>query len=162
MLWTVLGITVMLAALLLIPLGLPGLWIMVGVLAVAAFAGEIGLLTLLGVILLAAIGEVAEFLAVKRFSERYGGSRGAFWGAIAGGIGGVMIGIPVPVVGPVLAGILGSFVGAAVITLWETRHLPTAGRVGWGVMLGRGFAAALKTAAGVAILVVGAGALLFR
>src|SRR5690606_13057613 len=137
MIWAILGILVMIPALLIIPLGLPGLWIMVAVLAAGALAGEVGLVTLVTAVVLAAGAELAEFLFVKRMSDRYGGSRGAFWGALVGGIVGIFVGVPIPVVGPVVAGILGSFLGAAAVTLWEERHLPSAARVGGGVVLGR-------------------------
>jgi uncharacterized protein len=156
----VLGIVIMVAALLLTPLGLPGLWIMVAVLAVGAWAGEVGWLILGVAAVLAAAAELVEFLIVDRLNVRYGGSRLAFWGAIAGGIAGVMIGLPVPIFGSVVAGFLGSFVGAAAATLYETRQVEAAARVGWGTLLGRMWAAAAKVAAGVMILVLGGAALL--
>lgn len=156
-----LGITVMLVSLLLIPLGLPGLWVMIGVLAVAALQDEVSLTTLVALTAAATVAELLEFVVVRRFSLRYGGSRRAFWGAIAGGIAGVFVGLPIPLIGSVVAGVVGSFVGAAAVTLWETRHLPSATRVGWGVMLGRAAAIALKSAAGVVILVLGAAALIY-
>ncbi|HEX7051938.1 MAG TPA: DUF456 domain-containing protein [Longimicrobiales bacterium] len=156
-----LGIAVMLVALLLIPFGLPGLWIMILVLAAATYSGEVGPIVLVTLALVAAGAELVEFLLVKRFSARYGGTRLAFWGAIIGGVAGTIIGVPIPIIGSVIAGILGTFAGAAAATLWQTRHLPSAARVGWGVMLARIFAVGVKTAAGVGILAVGAAALVF-
>jgi uncharacterized protein len=155
-----LGIAVMVAALLLTPLGVPGLWIMVGVLAIGWWVGAVGLLILGFALVLAAAAEVVEFLIVDRLNVRYGGSRLAFWGAIAGGIAGVILGMPVPIIGSVIAGFVGSFVGAAVATLYETRHVESAARVGWGTLLGRMWGAAAKVAAGTIILVLGAAALL--
>jgi uncharacterized protein YqgC (DUF456 family) len=96
---------------------------------------------------------------VRRISARYGGSGRAFWGAILGGLVGAAIGTPVPVVGTLVAGVLGTFVGAATASLWETRHAPTAARVGWGAVLGRAASAALKISVGVVVLVVGGAAL---
>jgi uncharacterized protein YqgC (DUF456 family) len=159
-----LAILVMAASLVLIPLGVPGLWIMIGVLTVATVLGEVSpwiLLLLLGVAVLA---ELAEWAIVARTSARWGGSRKAFWGAIVGGIVGILLGLPIPlpVLGPLLAGLLGTFAGAAIVTLWETRVPRAAGRVGLGAVLGRAFAAAAKTAAGVVILIVGAAALFLR
>lgn len=153
---------VMAGALLLIPLGVPGLWIMIAVLAVAAWLGEVSWPLIVALVLLAAFAELLEFLIVKRFSSRYGGSDRAFWGAIVGGFAGIFVGVPIPVVGPVIAGVLGSFVGAAAVALWETRRPGHAARVGWGAVLGRAFAAAVKTAAGVAILAAGITALILR
>jgi len=160
MIWALLGILIMIPALFIIPLGLPGLWILVAVLAAGALAGEVGLAPLATAVALAVAAELAEFLFVKRMSDRYGGSRSAFWGALVGGLVGVIVGAPIPVIGSVVAGILGSFLGAAAVTLWEQRHLPSAARVGWGVALGRIVAIAAKMAVGVVILVTGAWALL--
>ena len=160
MIWAILGILIMIPALFIIPLGLPGLWIMVAVLAAGALAGEVGLAPLATAVALAVAAELAEFLFVKRMSDRYGGSRGAFWGALVGGLVGVIVGAPIPVIGSVVAGILGTFLGAAAVTLWEQRNLPSAARVGWGVVLGRIFAITAKMAVGVVILVTGAWALL--
>src|SRR5690606_27018896 len=147
---------------LLIPLGVPGLWIMVALLAVAAWLGEVGWLLIAALVLLAGFAELLEFLIVKRFRNRYGASNRALWGAVIGGCPGVFVGVPVPIVGPVIAGALGSFAGAAAVALWETQRLDRAARVGWGVVLGRAFAAAVKVAAGIVILVAGATALIVR
>jgi len=157
---TTLAILIMVAALFATPLGLPGNWIMIAVLAVAAYFGQVGALIIITATLLAGIAEIVEFMLVRKLSLRYGGSRRAFWGAIAGGIAGVVIGLPVPVAGSIVAGFLGSFLGAGAVTWVETRSMDSAGRVGWGVLLGRMWAAAVKTAAGVAILVLGGAALL--
>ena len=160
--WSVLAIVVMVLALLLVPIGLPGTWIQVLVLAGATFFDRFSAVLLLGATVLAILGEAAEYAFMKRYAERYGGSRRAFWGALIGGMLGIMVGVPVPVVGSVIAGVLGSFLGAGAVTYWETRHFGTAGRVGWGVVLGRMFAAAAKLGAGVCIVVLGAAGLLLR
>jgi uncharacterized protein len=158
----VLGIAVMFIALFLTPLGIPGNWIMVGVLAAGALLGEVGVGVMIAALLLAGAAEIVEFMIVNRLNVRYGGTSRAFWGSIAGGIMGVMVGLPVPIVGSVIAGFLGSFVGAAVVTWFETTRSDAALRVGWGVLIGRALSAAAKSAAGVVILVLGAAALLVR
>lgn len=155
------GVAVMVVSLFLTPLGLPGNWIMIGVLAIGAIAGRIGAAALIGVLLVAIVAEVVEFFIVKRLNARYGGSDRAFWGAIAGGVVGVVVGIPIPVLGSILAGLLGTFAGAAAVTLLERRTATAAARVGWGVLIGRAFSAAAKTAAGVVILVLGSAALIW-
>lgn len=158
---SVVGVAVMALALLLVPLGLPGTWIMLAVVAVGALAGEVGWLTVGGLTGLLAAAEAGEFLLVRSASDRHGGSPAAFWGALAGGLVGVGIGAPVPVMGSLLAGVAGTFVGAFAVSLWRTREARSAARVGWGAVVGRAAAAAVKTAAGVVVLVVGGGALLF-
>jgi uncharacterized protein len=156
----VLGILIMAVALFLTPLGVPGLWIMVAVLGVGTWLGAVGVTILVMCVVLAAAAEVVEYLIIDRLNVRYGGSRLAFWGAIIGGVAGVLIGMPVPVFGSIIAGFLGSFAGAAVATLYETRKVESAARVGWGTLMGRMWAAAAKVAAGMIIFVLGSAALL--
>lgn len=158
----ILGIAIMCVSLFLTPLGIPGNWIMVGVLAAGAFFGEVGAGVLVAVLLIALVAEVVEFFVVKRLNLRYGGSTKAFWGAIGGGIVGVLVGVPVPIIGSIIAGFAGSFAGAALVTYMETKTTDAAMRVGWGVLIGRALSAAAKTGAGVVILVLGAAALLVR
>jgi hypothetical protein len=157
-----LGIAIMGGSLFLTPLGLPGNWIMVGVLAAGAILGEVGAGVLIATLLVAVSAELVEFLIVQRLNLRYGGSKNAFWGAIGGGIIGVVAGLPVPIVGSIIAGFIGSFAGAALVTYLESKTADHALRVGWGILIGRALAAAAKTAAGVVILVLGAAALLVR
>jgi uncharacterized protein len=157
---TWIGIALMVLSLFLIPLGLPGAWIMVAILSAGALYKAVGFLTLVTVVAIAAFAEFLEFVFVKRLSTQYGGSKKAYWGAIIGGILGVIIGIPVPIIGSIVAGFLGSFVGSAAVTLAETRNLGSARRVGWGVVLGRALAAVVKTFAGLVILILGTVALL--
>jgi uncharacterized protein len=157
-----LGVLVMVGALALIPLGVPGTWIMVGVLAIGALAGRVGALVLIAAIVLAGIAELVEFVASARVNRRYGGSRGAFWGAAFGGILGVIIGVPVPVIGSVIAGFIGAFLGAAAVTFHEVKDYDRAWQVGRGALVGRVVSAAVKTGIGIVILVLGAAALLGR
>lgn len=156
------AVGIMAIALVLIPLGLPGTWIMIAVLAAATYVGEIGLGVLVVLTVIAVAAELVEYLLVRSLSARYGGTRLAFWGALIGGLVGVLLGAPVPVLGSVVAGVLGSFLGAAAATLWETRRIAHATRVGWAVVLARILAVAAKMAAGIVILVSGATALLVR
>lgn len=157
---SILGILVMGVALFLTPLGIPGLWIMVGVVAIGAITGDVGVLIIVTCVALALMAEILEFLIVQKLNVRYGGSRLAFWGAIFGGVIGVILGLPVPIIGSLIAGFLGSFAGAMAATLYETRRFDAAARVGWGVLIGRVWAAATKVAAGIVIFVLGSAALL--
>ncbi len=154
------AVAAMVVSLFLTPLGMPGNWIMVAIVTAGAWYGTVSWGVVVLCVVLAGIAEVLEFVLVKKMTGQYGGSRKAFWGAIAGGIVGVVVGMPVPVIGSIIAGFVGSFAGAAVVTYLEARDMGQAGRVGWGVMMGRMWAAAVKTAAGVAILVAGAAAYL--
>lgn len=152
----------MAASILLIPLGLPGLWILVALIGIGAWLGEIAAWVVVAAVALAAVAELAEWLIVRSMNVRYGGSPRAFWGAIVGGMVGVLIGAPIPIVGSVVAGFLGSFLGAAVVTYHELQDVGAARRVGWGVLLARTLSVGLKVAAAVVILVLGGTAWIVR
>ena len=151
----VLASAVMALALITVPFGLPGVWIMVGVLLVAAVLGAVPWTTLLALGVLAGAAEAAEFWLLKKMGTRYGGSRRAFWGAILGGFAGLVVGLPVPLIGSVVAAFVGSFLGAAAVTLYETRSASHATRVGWGVFLARLGSVVLKVGVGAVVLAVG-------
>ena len=142
----------------LVPLGLPGLWVMVaGVVGYGWLTDfrTIGVVTIAVVAGLALLGELVELWAGFRLTQRYGGSNRAGWGALLGGIVGAGVGVPVPIVGSVIGAFLGSFAGAALFEYSLSGTPRTAVRVGWGAVLGRAAAAATKIAVGVVIAVVG-------
>jgi uncharacterized protein len=151
-----------LIGLLLIPLGLPGLWVQV--LALAGYAwwsdfATVGWWAILVVALLAAGAEVVEFVLGGKYAERYGGSRRAAWGAILGGLVGAVIGVPVFLIGSVIGAFIGAFVGAALLELTVSREGQQPGwrgavRVGWGAFLGRLVAVVIKSSVGVAIAAI--------
>lgn len=149
------AVALMAVFLLAVPLGLPGTWLMLGVLLVGLVAGRVSWLTFVGLALLVGGAEVVEFFLVRHTSLRYGGSPRAFWGAVAGGLVGVAIGVPVPLVGSLLAGLAGTFFGAAGVALWDERRAGPAARVGWGALVGRALSAVVKTGTGIVVLVVG-------
>jgi uncharacterized protein YqgC (DUF456 family) len=138
---------------LMIPFGLPGLWIMVGsALAYQVLVpGTVGTTTVVGTAGLALVAEILEFTLAGRYARKYGGSRRAGWGAIIGSIIGAIVGVPVPIVGSIIGGFAGAFVGAFIA---ERSRGTTAGgstRVATGALIGRVVAAALKTGIGVVI-----------
>lgn len=149
-----LGVVVaMLACLVAIPLGLPGLWFMVLLIVALALFGHLSWGFALTAALVALVVEVAEFFIVKKFGAAYGGSKRAFWGAVLGGMAGLFVGIPVPILGPIITAFAGTFLGAFAVTWYETRSLEQSRRVGWGVLLARVVAVALKVGVGMALLV---------
>ena len=145
----------LLAGLLLVPLGLPGLWVMLGATLVywlAVPAGEIGLVTLLVASALVVIAEVLEFSVSGRYARKYGGSRRAAWGAVIGGIVGAFGGVPLPVVGSMIGAFAGAFSGALLAELTVPRAVrgePL--RVATGALLGRVVAAGLKVGFGLVL-----------
>ena len=140
--------------LLLIPIGLPGLWVMVlGFLVfgwLTQFRSE-SVATIFIVLALAFAGEVIESWLGFRFARRYGGSRRAGWGALLGGLVGALVGVPVPVVGSVIGAFVGSFGGATVFEYAYSRRADVAVGAGWGAVVGRAAAAAAKIALGLVI-----------
>ena len=146
---------IMLAGLVMIPFGLPGLWLMIGVVGYGVFIGEISAWILAILVVLGIIAEILEFFAVKAFSDRYGGSKKAFWGAIAGGIVGAFVGVPIFIVGSLLGALVGTFAGATLVTMHEQKQLAPALRVGVGATLGRVAATAIKVTVAVIVLAVG-------
>lgn len=152
---SVLVLLLLAASLFLVPLGLPGVWVMVAVLLGMTAAGTVAWTTWAVLAGLALISEVLEFAVLGWMGRKHGGSRRAFWGAIAGGLVGAVTGAPLPVAGPLVGAVAGTFLAAAAVTLWETRSVEEASRVGWGVALARAFAVALKTGVGVVVLIVG-------
>jgi hypothetical protein len=154
------GVLLLIAAglvgLVLIPFGLPGLWVIVlGILGYGWLTDfrtlSAGFLVL--VILLAVLGEVVEAWVGFRFARRYGGSSRAGWGALVGGLIGAIVGVPVPIIGSVVGGFVGAFLGAAVFEYTRARRTEGAVKAGWGAMLGRAAAAAVKMAIGIVLVV---------
>jgi uncharacterized protein YqgC (DUF456 family) len=154
------GILLLLATgligLVLIPLGLPGLWVIVlGILGYGWLTDFQTLSTgfIVLVVGLALLAEVFEAWIGFRFAQRYGGSSRAGWGALVGGLVGAIMGVPVPIVGSVVGGFVGAFVGAAVFEYTRARRSEGAVRAGWGAVLGRAAAAAVKMAVGMVMVV---------
>jgi uncharacterized protein YqgC (DUF456 family) len=145
--------------LLLVPLGLPGLWVMLGAIIAYGWLTDFRSLSVTSiaiVLALALIGEIIESWLGFRFAKRYGGSSRSGWGALIGGIVGAIIGVPIPVIGSVIGAFLGSFVGAALFEYSASRQLDVATRAGWGSVVGRAAAAAAKIGLGVIIAVIAA------
>ncbi len=149
--------TALAGGLVLIPLGLPGLWVMLGA-ALLHWAlvplGGIGVWTLAGAGALVVVAEVLEFSLSARYTRKYGGSRRASWGAVIGGLAGAVVGMPVPVVGSILAAFAGAFLGALVAE-WSVAR-PERGapvQVATGALVGRVVAAAVKVGIGVVVAV---------
>lgn len=144
--------------LVLVPLGLPGLWVMVaGVVGYGWLTDfrSVGVATIAVVLGLAFLGEILEWWLGFRLARTFGGSRRSAWGALVGGIVGAVMGVPVPIVGSVIGAFLGSFAGAALFEYSLSRTPGTAVRAGWGAVVGRAVAAAAKIALGIVIAVLG-------
>lgn len=156
---------VQLVALLLIPLGLPGLWLQIAACVAVVLASDgarlgWGWIGVFGG--LAIVGEIVELVSGQWGARRFGGSRAAGWGALVGGIAGAFVGgIPIPVLGAIVMSFVGTFAGAIAGEMWARRHGAPDLRIGMGAVLGRAIGVATKLALALVILILSAAALLF-
>src|SRR5439155_26002000 len=96
--------------LLLVPLGLPGLWVMVGgIVGYGWLTGfrSVGVATIGAVLGLAFLGEIVEWWLGFRLTRTFGASRRSAGGALVGGTVGAVLGVPVRIVGSVTGALLG-------------------------------------------------------
>jgi uncharacterized protein YqgC (DUF456 family) len=154
------GLAAMVGCLFLIPLGLPGVWLMIAILFVGVFGGLVSPWIFVALVLLAGIAEVLEFVAVGRMTSRYGGSSRTFWGAVVGGLAGALVGTPIPVVGSLVGALLGTIAGAFLLTWHQTGHAAGSARASWGALLGRAVAIGLKVFVGLIIIGIGGASLI--
>jgi hypothetical protein len=119
-LFTVLGA----GCVILVALGLPGIWIMLGMSLVLEFADRLYLPVgqsqtfswkiLVACFVLALLGELLEFFAGALGAKKAGSSKRGMIGAVLGGLIGAILGtgIPIPFFGTLVGAILGTFGGA--------------------------------------------------
>jgi hypothetical protein len=155
--------------------GLPGNWIAVGLAASYAYfvaddtRVDIGLATVIGLLILAAIGEAIEFLAAALGATKAGGSkRGAvlaLGGSLGGGFIGLFVPIPIPVVGSVIGALvfasIGALFGAVLGEQWKGRDLDESLKVGHAAFWGRLFGTLGKVLVGCWMLLLVVSALFF-
>jgi len=148
-------ILALLAGLLMLPFGLPGLWVMAGAVlldAAAVPSHVVGIKLGVGLVVVAGLAELAELGLAGRFARRYGGSRRAGWGAVIGSLVGAVVGVPVPIVGSMVGAFAGAFAGAFLAEVSQRTQVGGAARVATGAMLGRIAATAMKIGVGCAVL----------
>ncbi len=154
----ILLIVAFLVGLVLVPFGLPGLWLMVlALIGYAALTGfeRVSVLTLAVVVLIAVAGEVLEAFVGFGMAKKFGGSSRAGWGALVGGLIGAVVGTPVPVLGNLVGAFLGAFIGAAAFEATRQGEVGKSLVAGWGAVLGKAAASAIKVALGLTIGVIG-------
>jgi len=145
---------VIILSLILIVLGLPGLWIMVA--SAVSYnlivpGDSFGWVTLVIVGVLALVAELLDISLTGSYARKYGGSRRAGWGAIIGSIVGAMVGFPVPIIGPVIGAFVGSFIGALIAEFTGGSSAGDATRVAKGALIGRVVSTVLKIGIGFTV-----------
>lgn len=146
---------VLLGCLLLIPLGLPGIWLMIlaGILYGPVTGMPLGWGTLGITAVLATAAEGVEFALGAHMARRFGGSRRSAWGSIVGGLAGALLLSPLPVLGPMTGAFVGAFAGAWIGEWSLNRSHDTATRTATGALIGRVLAVAVKIGLGMVIAV---------
>lgn len=143
-----------LVGLVLIPVGLPGLWLIVGVTLLYSpltTMVRFGWGTVALVVALALVAEGLEWALGGRYARRYGAGRRGAWGALLGGFAGAVVGVPLPIVGSMIGGFVGAFLGALAGELSAGRDRAAATRAAGGALIGRAVAIGVKLGLGVAM-----------
>lgn len=148
----------MLLGVVVVPLGLPGEFLIViatGIFILAGGSGAIGWWTFLVLLFLGILAEIIEFIAGLLGAK----VKGSLWsgiGAIIGGIAGAVIGAPFGLILGSLAGVFaGTFLGAYLIELYISKHSNQAMSVAGAALVARLIGVAVKvTIAVVMILLV--------
>lgn len=110
---------------------LPGLPLVFGGMLLAAWLdgfAHVGLVSLIVLGALTALGMAVDFLAGVLGAKATGASKEALWGALIGSIAGLALGLVGVIIGPLL--------GAAVGEFLAQRDLYQAGKVGIGTFIG--------------------------
>jgi len=146
---------------------LPGNWLMVATTALVAWwrwdksrgVGDqmFSVYVLAAMVVLAAAGEVLEFVAGAAGAKKYGASRWGSAAALAGGLVGGVAGafvIPVPVAGSLIGACGGACLGAWAVELGRGGKMDRSLRAGLGAGAGRLLGTVIKIALGAAIWVI--------
>lgn len=142
-------------------LGLFGNWLILGAIAVAAFAtgfdhfGGYTLLVLLG---FAVLGEILEAGAAGVGAARFGGGKGAIGASLVGCILGAILFtplIPIPIVGTLIGACIGAFLGGGMYEyLQREKGMKESLQVGFGAALGKIGGVMAKSAVGFIMLLI--------
>ncbi len=146
--------------LLLIPLGLSGNFVIIGLLALYDLTHGFSIFghTLLVFLGLAVVGEVVEALLGSAMAKRYGAGKGGMAGAFIGGIVGAIAG---SALWAPIGTLIGSFIGAFLLAFlleWFIHRGDEGGaaegfKAGWGAFVGKFLAMGFKVSIGIGIVV---------
>ena len=161
-----------LACLLLVVVGLPGNWLLLGVAVLVELVdgwvlrregpgavSTFGWNTLLLSAGLAAIGEAIEFVSSAAGARLGGSTRRGVWGALAGGLLGAILFtgmLPIPLVGTLFGALAGTFLGAWIgeVSGPDARSRTDTLRAAWAAVFGHVAGILAKLAVGAVVWVL--------
>ncbi|MBS3812695.1 DUF456 domain-containing protein [Candidatus Bipolaricaulota bacterium] len=145
-----------LAGLAMIPLGLPGTFIIVAGSGLAGLITAWELISVSWVFIFlgfAALGEILDLGVSALGVKSLGASGKSMTGALIGSIAGAIVGTPVPVVGNVIGAFVGGFLGALLVEMAVSEDIGQALKSGLGAFLGKVFGSLLKVTIGSMMIV---------
>lgn len=150
---------VLLVALFSLFLGLPGTWVILAATAVYAWVtgfSHVGAGMLVLFFLLAAGGEIVEYVFGIAGARRFGSSNRGIVFSLLGGFAGAVVGAPLFFgFGAILGALVGAFLGAVLIELltYGVAEWRRAVRSGWGNFVGRMAGLITKMAIAIGMIV---------
>lgn len=139
-------------------LSLPGNWLMLGVLCLAAAVDPQARITwefVGGMALVALCGELFEFFAQLAGGKRGGASRAGNVGGVVGSIVGALFGAPFGLgLGGIVGALAGAWLGCYFVERLRATGAEQAAQAAWGAFFGRSLGLVGKAAAGAAIIVL--------
>lgn len=139
-------------------LSLPGNWLMLGVLCLAAWLGPDGRITwsfvgLMGA--LAVLGELLELGAQLIGGKRGGASGAGNFGGIVGSIAGAILLAPFALgLGSLVGALFGAWIGCFIVERMRQESRQRAAEAAWGAFWGRSLGLVGKSAIGATIIVM--------
>jgi uncharacterized protein YqgC (DUF456 family) len=134
---------VIVLSMVMIVLGLPGLWIMIAsaiTYNIVVPERPMSWLSMIGIVVLGIVAEVLDFTLAGKYARKYG-----FIGAF--------IGVPLPIVGPLIGALVGSFVGAFVGEVRSGGERAAGAKVATGALIGRVFGTVIKVGLGFTVAI---------
>ena len=152
----------MIAGLVIIPFGLPGVAVIfISVLAYALatnFSAAIGMKFFLVLCVLTVVAETADNWLMLLGARKFGASTASVWLSLLGGfLGAALLGpllaFGLSILGPFVGAFLGAFLIVVLYEYWKKRQWNEALRAGWGALLGRLAGIAFKMIIATAMIV---------
>lgn len=143
--------------LLLIPLGMPGTWIMPVIALIYKILPlpiQISWKIILILTGIAVLGEVLEYYIGAKSASAAGATKYGVLGAFIGGIIGAIVGVPIFLIGSLIGLFIGAFLGAFIVEFFIKEDVTKAIKAGIGAFKGRLGAIMVKELLGIVMIIV--------